>query len=113
MKLGMEPKKAGYLGVLVLLAAYSIYTNLLSEPDSPGGAKSTAKVVSPTNVPATPGQAGKTPAQVVAIAAKLVEREQNVLATRLSPEHAKALRKKFKRAQFHELARCVCCPHER
>ncbi len=51
--------------------------------------------------------AGKTPAQVVAIAAKLVEREQNVLATRLSPEHAQALRKKFKRAQHHELARCV------
>ena len=51
--------------------------------------------------------AGKTPAQVVAIAGKLVEREQNVLVTRITPEHAKALRKKFKRAIHHELARCV------
>ena len=51
--------------------------------------------------------AGKTPAQVVAIAGKLIEREQNVLVTRLTPEHAKALRKKFRRAIHHELARCV------
>lgn len=51
--------------------------------------------------------AGKTPAQVVAIAAKLVEREQNVLVTRIAAEHAKALRKKFKRAVYHDLARCV------
>jgi len=51
--------------------------------------------------------AGKTPAQVVAIATKLVEREQNVLVTRLTPEHAKALKKKFKTAKHHELARCV------
>ena len=51
--------------------------------------------------------AGKTPAQVVAIATKLVEREQNVLVTRLAPDHVKALRKKFKRAVHHELARCV------
>ena len=51
--------------------------------------------------------AGKTSAQVVAIAAKLIEREQNVLVTRITPEHAKALRKKFKHAKHHELARCV------
>ncbi len=51
--------------------------------------------------------AGKTPAQVVAIAGKLVEREQNVLVTRITADHAKALRKKFKRAVHHELARCV------
>lgn len=51
--------------------------------------------------------AGKTPAQVVAIAGKLIEKEQNVLVTRLTPEHAKALRKKFKRAIHHEAARCV------
>ncbi|MCU0782928.1 MAG: nickel pincer cofactor biosynthesis protein LarB [Verrucomicrobia bacterium] len=50
---------------------------------------------------------GKTPSQVVKIAAKLVEREQRVLATRLAPEHARALRKRFKRAVHHELARCV------
>ena len=51
--------------------------------------------------------AGKTPEQVVKIAAKLLDHEQNVLATRLTPEHARLLRKKFKRAVHHELARCV------
>ena len=51
--------------------------------------------------------AGKTPAQVVKIAAKLAEREQRVLVTRITPEHARALQKKFKRAVHHELARCV------
>jgi NCAIR mutase (PurE)-related protein len=51
--------------------------------------------------------AGKTPTQVVQIAAKLLAREQNVLATRVTPEHARALRKKFKHAIHHELARCV------
>jgi len=56
--------------------------------------------------------AGKTPAQVVAIAGKLLEREQNVLATRISAEHARALRKKFKRAVYHELARCATIEHK-
>jgi NCAIR mutase (PurE)-related protein len=51
--------------------------------------------------------AGKTPTQVTQIAAKLLKREQNVLATRLTPEHARALRKKFKSAIHHEVARCV------
>ena len=51
--------------------------------------------------------AGKSPAQVVAIASKLVEREQHVLVTRLTPLHARALKKKFRRAVFHEAARCV------
>jgi NCAIR mutase (PurE)-related protein len=51
--------------------------------------------------------AGKTPAQVVQIAAKLVAHEQRVLITRIAPEHARALRKKFKNAVHHELARCV------
>lgn len=51
--------------------------------------------------------AGKTPEQVVKIAGKLLDHEQNVLATRLTPEHARALRKKFKRAVYHEMARCV------
>ena len=51
--------------------------------------------------------AGKTPEQVVKIAGKLVEREQNVLVTRITNEHARALKKKFKIAKHHELARCV------
>jgi NCAIR mutase (PurE)-related protein len=51
--------------------------------------------------------AGKTPRQVVAIAAKLVEQEQHVLVTRITADHARALQKKFRRAVFHEAARCV------
>ncbi|MBC8097347.1 MAG: nickel pincer cofactor biosynthesis protein LarB [Akkermansiaceae bacterium] len=51
--------------------------------------------------------AGKTPDQVVKIASALVAREQNVLVTRLTREHVKALREKFKQAVHHELARCV------
>lgn len=51
--------------------------------------------------------AGKTPEQVVKIASKLLDHEQNVLATRVTAEHARALRKKFRRAVYHEMARCV------
>ena len=51
--------------------------------------------------------AGKTPAQVVQIAAKLLGHGQPVLATRITAEHARALRKKFKHAVHHPLARCV------
>jgi pyridinium-3,5-biscarboxylic acid mononucleotide synthase len=51
--------------------------------------------------------AGKSPAQVVAIAGKLVEREEHVLVTRITADHARALRRKFRRAVFHEAARCV------
>ena len=50
---------------------------------------------------------GKTPPQVVQIAAKLWEHGQRVLTTRITPEHARALRKKFKRAVYHPMARCV------
>ena len=51
--------------------------------------------------------AGKTPAQVVKIAAKLLAREQRVLVTRVGPEHARKLCRRFKQAVHHELARCV------
>ena len=51
--------------------------------------------------------AGKTPEQVVKITAKLLEHEQRVLVTRVNGDHARALRKKFKRAVHHETARCV------
>ena len=51
--------------------------------------------------------AGKTPAQVGGIAARLLEIGERVLVTRVGPEHAKLLRKKFKNARHHELARCV------
>ena len=51
--------------------------------------------------------AGKTPVQVVKIAAKLLAHEQRVLVTRITAEHARALRKKFRHALHHESARCV------
>jgi NCAIR mutase (PurE)-related protein len=51
--------------------------------------------------------AGKTPAQVVRIAAQLVKREQHVLVTRITAEHFKALKKRFRHAFHHEAARCV------
>lgn len=51
--------------------------------------------------------AGKTPTQVVKIASALVEREQRVLVTRITDDHANALRKKFKNAVHHQAARCV------
>ena len=51
--------------------------------------------------------AGKTPEQVVKIAAKLLEREQRVLVTRVNNEQARALKRKFKMAVHHPLARCV------
>ena len=51
--------------------------------------------------------AGKTPEQVVKIAGKLLEHESGVLVTRVTPEHARALRRRFKKAVYHELARCV------
>jgi len=51
--------------------------------------------------------AGKTPDQVLKIATKLVEREQRVLVTRVSAEQARVVKKKFKLAVHHELARCI------
>ena len=51
--------------------------------------------------------AGKTPEQTVQIAAKLFERERRVLITRATPEHARAVRQRFKRAAYHQLGRCI------
>ena len=50
---------------------------------------------------------GKTAAQIVQITTRLVAHEQRVLVTRLTPEHARALRKRFRHAVHHEVARCV------
>jgi NCAIR mutase (PurE)-related protein len=51
--------------------------------------------------------AGKSPEQVVKIAGKLLEHGGQVLVTRISNEHARALKKKYRRAAHHPLARCV------
>jgi NCAIR mutase (PurE)-related protein len=51
--------------------------------------------------------AGKSAAQIVAILAKLAEREQSVLVTRVNPEQVRAVRRKFRRVVHHEIARCL------
>jgi NCAIR mutase (PurE)-related protein len=51
--------------------------------------------------------AGKTPQQVLKIAARLLDHEQNVLATRVTADHARLLRRKYRQAVHHELACCV------
>src|SRR5262249_28093004 len=51
--------------------------------------------------------AGKTPRQVVSIATTLMQREQRILITRISPDHARAVKKKFRSAVYHDLARCI------
>jgi len=50
---------------------------------------------------------GKTPEQVARIAFKICEREQRLLVTRIQPEHARAIRRRLKRAVHHEIARCL------
>lgn len=50
---------------------------------------------------------GKTPAQVTRIAAAILKRDDRVLITRVGIDHARALRRKFPKAVFHEPARCV------
>jgi pyridinium-3,5-biscarboxylic acid mononucleotide synthase len=50
---------------------------------------------------------GKTPAQVIAIAGRILDHSKRVLITRVNKDHATAVRKKFKRAVWHEDARCV------
>ena len=50
---------------------------------------------------------GKTPSQVAAIAAKVMEREERVLITRANADHAAAVREQFPDAVYHESARCI------
>ena len=50
---------------------------------------------------------GKTPEQVTAIAAKIIQRDHGVLVTRVSEAHARLFKRKFRRAIWHESARCL------
>ena len=56
--------------------------------------------------------AGKTPDQTVAIARKILARDDQLLVTRIAPEHARKLRRAFPRAVHHLLARCVTVEQE-
>ncbi len=51
--------------------------------------------------------AGKTPAQVAAIADRIVARGQNVIVTRTTAEVHRLLGERHDTARFHETARCV------
>ena len=51
--------------------------------------------------------ASKTPEQVVAIAREILAADGRVLTTRVTPEHARALKKKFPHTVHHEAARCL------
>jgi pyridinium-3,5-biscarboxylic acid mononucleotide synthase len=50
---------------------------------------------------------GKSPAQVVAIAEKIVHHEKRVLVTRIGADHARLFRRRFRRVTHHEAARCL------
>ncbi|MDG2214549.1 MAG: nickel pincer cofactor biosynthesis protein LarB [Verrucomicrobiota bacterium] len=51
--------------------------------------------------------AGKTPVQVMKIAGEILKQSDQVLITRITGDHFKALKQKFKKAIHHESARCV------
>jgi len=50
---------------------------------------------------------GKTPQQLVEIFARLAKHGRNVLATRVSPQQVRAVKRNFRKAEFHELAGAV------
>ena len=50
---------------------------------------------------------GKTPTQVAQIAAKLLATEKQLLITRATADHFKAVRRKLRHAVHHEVARCI------
>jgi NCAIR mutase (PurE)-related protein len=50
---------------------------------------------------------GKTPEEIARIAAAIHEREGHVLATRLTRDHAEAVRRHLPDAVYHERARCL------
>lgn len=50
---------------------------------------------------------GKTPEHMVTIAARILQQDDQLLITRVSPEQVRAVRRKFKRAIHHEAARCI------
>jgi NCAIR mutase (PurE)-related protein len=54
---------------------------------------------------------GKTPAQVAAIAARIVAAGQSLLVTRTSREAHQAVTAQLPAARFHELARCITLDH--
>ena len=50
---------------------------------------------------------GKTPANLTAIFDRLAKHGNNVLATRTTPEQFRTVKRKFRKAEYHELARAI------
>lgn len=55
---------------------------------------------------------GKTPAQVAGIFNKLAAHKNNVLVTRATPQHFAAVKKIARKAEYHELGRCITLQQE-
>ena len=55
---------------------------------------------------------GKTPAQVAGIFKKLAAHGNNVLVTRATPQHFAAVKKVARKAEYHELGRCITLQQE-
>ena len=53
---------------------------------------------------------GKTPVQVVTIAKKILQHNDNLLATRASKETYRAVKRAIPKAQYHEAARAITVP---
>lgn len=50
---------------------------------------------------------GKTTEQIIAITGKIASRRQNVLITRVGPEVYRKIRRRYRRARYHEAARAI------
>jgi len=66
-----------------------------------------------TGMPEVIFSQGKTPPQVASIFARLAGRGPNVLATRASEKQFAAIKKKFRNAEYHPLARAVALRRDR
>ena len=85
-----------------------VLNNFRAEPiDNLGFAKVDAQRALRQGFPEVIFGEGKTPAQVVAIADKIMEREQRVLVTRASNDHFEAMSARLPDAIYHESAGCV------
>ncbi|MBX3731872.1 MAG: nickel pincer cofactor biosynthesis protein LarB [Verrucomicrobiae bacterium] len=57
--------------------------------------------------------AGKSPEQLTAIAGEIVKASGRVLITRVAEDHAQAVRRAFRQARHHEVARCITVESDR
>jgi NCAIR mutase (PurE)-related protein len=56
---------------------------------------------------------GKTPAHVAGIFARLAKHGGNILATHATPTQFEAVKKKIRKAEYHELGRCIVLRQDR